>query len=812
MAFGRQIGRARHLHHKPVEAPGPRPPAPKSRGNMENLAVLAQLTGTYSTGGLIPPEYVQDKTEVSVTLAAMRLSPPRSPSLGQTVVRSMSHSDQPPHRSEISERSSTESDLGGLMDILRRNARSILLATLGGLSLGLLYLLLATPIYTATTTVLIDPRSRKMVNDEVVQGGLGSDLVLVESQVPIITSDTVLSRAAKMLQENPETDFRPAPVASGGLVAKLKDMIRGPRPARDPDIAAVEELAKSTVVKRAQKTYIVDIEVSSSSPLKAAKAANAIADAYLDDQTAAKSEEAQRANKLIDARLGELTEQVRRAETRIDEFKKANKILSSEGGVLNEQQLGKLSAELASARAVAAEAKARFEQTSQAAKTKIPADALPEAMKSPVIQRLREQYTQVARREAALSSQLQPRHPVMIEVRSQLNEINTQIAAEMARVSQGSKGEYAVAAAREKELVRIIDAAKEDVSRTNTAQIKLRELEREADAGRELLRAFLGRAKETQEQMNTSTPEGRIITTATVPSSPSKPGKALILSLALIGGLGLGIARALATDHMDGTIRSVGALNRATDIMAIGELPSISGRSMTQRLRDKFSGSSDGLHLEAAGFSEVLAAVGDLNGQHEPRFRQAVLRLLARLKSDVPDGEPLTLLIGGAHRGAGASAVALALGYAAALTGDRVLLADASSTDAGLSQVFAKTSRPNEAVLLDRKEHLKRITSQDANSGLAFLPIALADLRHLKADQRRRLAAGITALSLDYDLVLIDGGALLDDESALSLLPATDRIVLVARSGETTASDLTSLGDLLETSKDRVAGVVLNAV
>lgn len=745
-----------------------------------------------------------------MTLAAMRLSPPRHNVLEQTVMQPLSHIDPMLHRHGPNGRSSSETDLGGLLTILSRNSRSIALATLAGLGLALFYLAIATPIYSSTATVLIDPRFRKLVSDDVVQGGLGSDLVLVESQVPIITSDTVLRRAVQKLAATPETDFRPAAVP-GGMLENFKDLVRGPRPNIDPDLAAVDALAKSTIVKRAQKTYVVDIEVSSPSPVKAAQAANAIADAYLADQTAAKADEAERANKLIDARLGELTQQVRRAETRIDEFKKANRILSSEGGVLNEQQLGKLSAELASARAVSAEAKARFEQTSSAAKGTVAIESLPEAMKSPLIQRLREQAAQVARREASLNSQLQPRHPVLVEVRSQLNEINAQIAAELKRVSQGSKSEYAVAAAREKELVRIIESAKEDVGRTNTAQIKLREIEREADASRELLRAFLSRAKETQEQINTSTPEARVITTATVASRPSKPGKALVLSLALLGGLGLGIARALASDHFDGAVRTAASIDRVAGLTAIAELPCISGRSVVRRLRDKYSGTA-ATHIEAAGFSDLLMAIGDTQGRHEPRFRQAVLRLLARLKAGVPAGEPLTLLVGGAHRGAGSSATALALGYAAALSGDRVLLVDASSTDAGLSQVFAKTLRQDEAIVLDRKEHLKKITSQDSNSGLSFLPIALADLRHLKADQRQRLAAGITAVSLEYDLVLIDGGALLDDESALSLLPATDRIVLVARAGETSRDDLMSLADLLETAQDRVAGVVLNGV
>ncbi len=719
--------------------------------------------------------------------------------------------DQSPATLVQKDGASAQSDLGGLAAILSRNWKSIAAATLSALALALIYLAIATPIYSATATVLIDPRSRKIVSDDVVQGGVGSDTVLVESQVPIITSDAVLSRAVKSLAADPETDFRPKAAATGVLEG-FKVLLRGPRPAVDPERAAVEELEKSTIVKRAQKTYIVDIEVSSSSPIKAAKAANAIADAYLADQTDAKTDEAKRANKLIDARLGELTQQVRVAETRMDEFKKANRILSSEGGVVNEQQLGKLSAELASARAVAAEAKARFDQTASASKGKISIEALPEAMKSPLIQKLREQVSQVARREAALNSQLQPRHPVLIEVRSQLSELKSQIAAELARVSQGSKGEWEVASARQKELERVIDAAKEDVSRTNTAQIALREIEREADASRELQRAFLARAKETLEQMNTSTPEARIITTASTPTRPSKPGKALIVSLAMLAGLGLGVARALSADHFDGAIRTSAHISRATGLATIAELPDIAGRSLMTRLRTRMGAGGANNHIQAAGFSDLLIAIGDTQGSYEPRYRQAVLRLLAKLKADIPEGDPLSLLVGGANRGAGASATALALGYAAALSGDRVLLVDASSTDAALSQIFAKSIRQDEAIVLDRKEHLKRITSQDSNSGLSFLPIALADLRQLKAEQRRRLAAGITALSLDYDLVVIDGGPLLDDESALSLLPATDRIILVARAGDTRRDDLRSLADVLENAQDRLAGVVLNRV
>lgn len=732
----------------------------------------------------------------------------------------------------------TDTDVVGFIGIIRRNLGRILLATLATLALAGAYLATTVPLYTATATVLIDPRQRKTVENEVVIGGLGSDLALVESQVPVISSDTVLKRAVESLSKDPNTDFRPQGSQTGPL-EKVKEMIRGPRPVPEPFGAALEELKRCLIVKRAPKTYVVDIEVTTASPERSAAAANAIAEAYKSDQQAAKTDEAVRANQMIDARLGELTEQVRRGEIRIDDFKKANKIVSSEGGSLNEQQLGKLSSELASARAVAAEAKARLEQTNQILKGKSSADLLPEAMKSPVIQRLREQSAQVSRREAALSSQLQSKHPVLVEVRSQMKEINNQIQAELVRVSQSAKGESAVATAREKELVRIIEEAKADVGRTNTAQIKLRELEREVEASRDLLKAFLARAKETQEQKNLSTAEARVISEATPPNRPSKPGRILILSLALLSGLGLGITHALLRDQMrrsrlraqDGeadaepTQQRVSAefeadasVSRRTTTprgrsiaprqALFNELPNLPALANSTQPRALASGRSGQASNQASETTNVLRAVArNQNGASEPAFRQAIYRLLSRLQSGVNDGEALTLFLASAYARSGTSAAALALGCAAARNGQRVLIIDAASSEPELSEAFAPDLNPSEPVKLDSAEHLARLVQHDQTSGISVLPIALADIRTLNLNQRQRLSSGIIALAQSYDLVLIDGGAILDDDLSLSVLPAVDRIAIVARSGTTTVDDIDALSARLRPENDRLMGV-----
>lgn len=696
-------------------------------------------------------------------------------------------------------------DLKGFFGILARYLPSIAAITLASLLLALLYIATTSPTYTASTTLFIDPRSRKIVSEEVVQGGLGSDFALVESQVSIIGSDAVLGRVVDTLNLVDDPDFAFSG-AQTGLLAEIKALIRGRQAPAEPRIQALEALARNLKVKRAQKTYVVEIEVSASSPAKAARLTNAIVDAYIADQTAAKTDEAKRANSLIDSRLGELREQVRKAETRVDEFKKANRIITSEGGIVSEQQLGKLNTELITARAVAAESRARLEQANLALKSGASPDTLPEAMKSAVVQKLRDQQAQIARREASLSTQLRDRHPVLVETRSQLKEIKGQIATELKRIATAAKSDYEIAANREKEIAKALETIKSEVSRTNTAQIKLRELEQEVITSRELLRQFLSRAKETEEAQKITTSEARIISPAAVPTRPSRPIPWLILALGGLGGLGLGVARALTRDHFDPSVRTLAEAAEAADAPPLAAIPALRKTPLFDFLPSVLRPR----YLDEVSFSDLMAALGDTKSRIAPAYRQALLRLVNRLVSRTASGQPTTILFLAADRGAGTSATALGTAYAAALAGEKVLLVDAASTNSELSEIFAATLKEDAVVVLDNKDHLKRIITQDTRSGLAFLPIALADLRLMKTQQRRRLVAGLTALSQDYTIVVIDGGALLEDESGASLIPAVNQVVLVAKSHATSRHALADCRRLLEQTSGKVDGVVIN--
>lgn len=706
---------------------------------------------------------------------------------------------------------SRDADLGGLLQILRQNIKKIIFATLAGMTLAIAYLAVAKPVYTATASIFIDPRTRKVVSDELTQGDPSSALALVDSQMSIIMSDAVLRRvvAALRLDQNPDYATPPGP----GLMYKLKSAFaeQAAPVKRLPVDQAIQKLLDGVKVKRASKTYVVDIEASADEPVMARDIAQAVADAYLADQRDTKAAQAKEANGLIDGRLEELRQQVSRAEAAVDRFKKEKNILTSEGGIVTEQQLTKINSELITARAVAAESKARHDQIQATLKAGgAGAEVIPDAIRSGLIQRLREQYSQVARREAALSSQLQPKHPVLIEVRSQLAEVKAQIAAELKRVATAAQADYEIAKNREREVSEQLEKAKAEVSRTNTDQIRLRDLEQDATASRELLRVFLSRAKETQEQQNVAIADARIVTPPSVPPKPAKPVSWLILALGLLGGLGMGVASALIGDHMDSTVR------RAEDFAPYAAAQSvIEVRNMERRrslLPSWWTLGHKTDAIEAAQFSDLLSAIADYkDASNKPRaaYRQSILRLLAKLKNRQRPGQPHTILLAAPTLDAGNSATALALAYAAAMGGERVLLIDATSRDPALSSIFATTLAPQNLIVLDNKDDLARITTRDARTGLTFLPIALADLRTFKVQQRRRLVAGLSGLAQRYDLIFIDAGGMLGDASAACLIPLADQVLIVARAGATSRTDIAELVETLEPSGLRVAGGVL---
>ncbi|MBE7203632.1 MAG: lipopolysaccharide biosynthesis protein, partial [Parafilimonas terrae] len=286
-------------------------------------------------------------------------------------------------------RPDTTAEFSDLWRILWRR-KALVFGTALLLSLAVLaYAVIAPSLYTATAQILIDPRDRQVVSNDVNPGALSPDggIAQVESQVKVIESDAVLGRAVAQAGLETEPGFGvPQDSTVARALASLREMAMGPKPERrvDPRGRALDQLRRKLAVKRADKVFVIDVIVTTTDPDLSARIVNAIAGAYLADQTEARSDAAKRAAGDLRGRLDELRTAVSAADKKLEDYKAQNGLITSSGRLVNEQQLTDSNARLVAARARTAEAKARLQGIRDARGQAIGSGAMPEAVQSAV--------------------------------------------------------------------------------------------------------------------------------------------------------------------------------------------------------------------------------------------------------------------------------------------------------------------------------------------------------------------------------------------------------------------------------------------
>jgi polysaccharide biosynthesis transport protein len=406
-----------------------------------------------------------------------------------------------------------------------------------------------TPAYVSGIQILIDPTDLRSVDNDVTVRSPQSDagVSLAESQAKVIQSDSVLRRVITKLSLDKDSEFT-KPDSNNAVTVFLKNALglAPPAASRDPVIMALDTLRTKTTVRRPERTFVIDVQVKSQDPQKAADIAKAIGDAYFAEEANARTEAAKRVSDSLTARLNTLRDSLEEAEGKVVRYREANKLSTSTGRAFSDQQLGDLNQQLVTASVRTAEARSRLDQ----AKTMTSGEAgtaLPEMIQSLEMQSLRQQYATLSRNIAELATRLGSRHPAMAELEAQQRDLQRLIQVEKTRIIESTRKDYDRAAASEAAIRKTIDQVKTDLSKTDRAAVGLRELERTADSRRGVYEAFLKRSREVGEQERLNNTNVRIISSAT----PARlrawpPSPRIALPAALVLGLLLGAAIALA--------------------------------------------------------------------------------------------------------------------------------------------------------------------------------------------------------------------------------------------------------------------------
>ena len=188
-------------------------------------------------------------------------------------------------------------DIGAIVDVLRRRARTGLAIFAGLMILAVVIILLLPTRYAATALVAVDPSRIEPLQLDFAAPPLGSvDAARVESEVEIIRSVPTLLRIVDLadLLENPDVLGRPVPIVPAGEATSADWAM------------AMEWLVPRLRIERRGLTYITAITAETASPALSAQIANAAAQAYLEGQVAAKRQALTQALDLLGQRRSEL--------------------------------------------------------------------------------------------------------------------------------------------------------------------------------------------------------------------------------------------------------------------------------------------------------------------------------------------------------------------------------------------------------------------------------------------------------------------------------------------------------------------------
>jgi len=679
-------------------------------------------------------------------------------------------------------------DLGKICSTLWHRRTTILSAAAVALLAAVLFVLVAPHRFTAVTEILIEPADLRAVANEAKPPNPASDTALlqVDSQVRVLTSDTVLRRVVDRegLAQDPE--FTRGPSLLRGLLDQISTALGRRQAVAKPDasLAALNEFRRRVQVKRAERTYVVDIGVSSEQPAKAARLANAVAQAYLDEQTEVRADAARQVSHSLTARLNELKQSVQDAEDRVQAFKVSHNIVGANGQLVSEQQLADLNNQLAGANARTAAAKARLDQIEALQRSKTEIGAFAEAVQSQTITALRTQYAEIMRREAEQTTSLGERHPAVIEIKAQAERLKRMIADEINRIALAARADYETAKANEDLLTRNVDGLKQSTLATNASMVTLRELERDVQASRAVYEAFLVRARETGEQERIDTKNIQVISKAELPQNRSWPPSSSLIALAAVFlGVAAGAGLALMRSGGPAPIRA----DRAAR-------PAPSTRGWRTLWRGRIPG-RDRIPALATGDNDivpgvpVLAAMPQLDDVDHATLEDPRSHIAAGIRK-VYDavrtvsgkrGNPSVLVLASGVD-SGNAPVALTLAALAAAT-QRVLLIDTDLQRRTLAVIDADRSESGLVDVAVGRRLLSEAVIRDADTNVNFIPFVASNSRRDRriTDEDVKLAFAQTQ---NFDMVIVAAADPSGDPSTGFFAGLVDHIVLVVKTAE----------------------------
>jgi uncharacterized protein involved in exopolysaccharide biosynthesis len=637
---------------------------------------------------------------------------------------------------------------------LRMNGRRIASIALALFALGIVVLMIVPTRYAATALVVVDPREQRVTSEQDVLPGIGQDAAALQSLIEIAKSDGFLRPLIEQLKVAEDEEI------SGGEteISRLLEKFRG-----------------HLDISRRGLTYVIAMTFISKSPQRAAYYANAIAESFVASQRQVRTDATDDAAGWLNSRLKGLNDRLRASEDAVAEFKLQHKIVNA-GRESTTQQLRvtEMSQQVSAARLRTEEAKTRYEQAQRDLKANVDGP-----IKQDLLSMLRAQRSQLNDQIAQKKTVLGERHPDLVMSYGQLSELNRQIETERKRNIETAKSDFDTLLDQQKSLEGQLRSVEAQMLVDGQAFVKLQELQRDADANKNLYEQFLSRAKTTNEQRLLQSSQTKIASLAIPPTRPTRPPLSLILAALVIASILTSTA-------------VVALLNRSGSSTGLPSTPlaTLPPRVEVETpLNVPIWGRIPDLRPPKAG----MAAWQNPGDSRDEIGLDPYLRDLLDALAGAPNHRGKVVLITSIERGAGTSSVARSLNLAA--------------VDRGMFSVLIQ-------VQADRisAQSMTIPVEQSASHRLRASKASVAGVNRLFGSGRHDSVSNSDDIRSEFDLIVIDAPPLHEQVDVATISAHADLAILVVQARGTDVAAINSAKTELSKFGAPAIGAIINQI
>lgn len=676
-----------------------------------------------------------------------------------------------------------------------------LLAALG----AALYVFAATPIYRATTVVLIESKESRAIQtgQEVYDPGAGT-YEYYATQYKLMASRSVVEAVVDKLDLVHDPEF--AKITGDSLVTA----IFGPLVVQAPWLATVlpgiagstanpevrkregviNSFGKKLTVEEETGTQLADISFDAQSPELAAKVANEVASQYLQASLQSRLNITKQAVAWLSGKLGDIRGQLEQSEQALQQYRDKQNVVNL-GGTQNllQVQMVDIARQLRESQNKLTNLSNDNAQIQAAGNDPEQLQKVSGLLLDQVVQKASSSYLDAQEFYKQQEKRYGPKHPMMEQARGRLDSARTSYYEALRAAAQGVEAQYEIARKNVSQLASEVATNQAQLRALDDKSYEMNQLERNSDTNKQLYDMFLKQFKEIDTTQGIDVITARVVDPATVPVRPHSPRKFKIILITTVCGLLAGILLAMLRHLLSEEIRSPEDLESLTQAPVLGVLP------LLVKSAERASPARSLLKSPRSPFAESIRSV------------QTALLL--------PDGQDyVRLMITSSMPGEGKSTLAASLALTmAGTTGSRVLLVEADLRRPALArQLGLRTDRPGLTQLLGGQVQLEECLVQPEGMPFTVLlagrpPVNSADVLSSEA-----FSMLMDRLSQQFDRIILDSAPCLVGADAMILTRYAQGALFVVKSGETKRRSIRHAVKRLRLVDTVLLGCVINQV